>query len=87
MASLPSPSTPPATPLSREDIARIEVGQTAIAPALARVLAVAFVVAIATVAAVELVRLGGQDGPTAWSQLRGLSDTVPTSWTQADGGA
>ncbi len=87
MPRLSDPPTPSASPLSREEIARIEVGHTSVSPAVALLLATLFVAAIAAAATVELVRLGGQDGSSPWRHLGALPGTVPASAVEADGGA
>ena len=70
----PSQALPAATP-SREEIARIEVGHTAISPRLARGLMLAFLAAISVVPIVEWagVRSRRAEGvATAWSHLTGI---------------
>jgi hypothetical protein len=72
--SIPQQSLPSAT-LSREEVARIEVGHTNISPALARGLAICFVIAIALVPLIELTGLiarGGGGPETAWAHLTRL---------------
>jgi len=67
----------PAAGPSREEIARIEVGHTDVAPALARWLVAAFLAAIATVPIIEIVAARAAD-PAAgtWSQFRDLPEHV-----------
>ncbi len=65
----------PAAGPTREEIARIEVGHTTIAPAVARSLVAAFLTAILVVPFIELrgARARGTDGlATPWSQIAGL---------------
>ena len=73
MSSTSGSPLPAATP-TREELARIEVGHTAVSPALARVLTLAFVLAIAVVPVVEWA--GGQQADElargAWGHLTRL---------------
>jgi hypothetical protein len=78
--SIPHRPLPSAT-LTREERARIEVGQTAVSPAVARALCACFVAAIAIVPIVEgarLVRTGDAGTTSAWTHLTGLPAQVRT---------
>lgn len=68
------PTSRPA--LSREDVARVEVGHTEVSPAVARMLVVCFLALIVGVSAVELWRMATRHEPTAWAHLRALPGTV-----------
>lgn len=68
---------PSASPLHREEIAKIEVGQTAVSPAVARGLAAFFVVAIAIVPVFEAFGARWTAAPaTAWARLVALPGRV-----------
>jgi len=77
---MPKPEQPQQTAsLSREEIARIEVGHTSVAPATARVLVACFLTATAVVPIVEWagVRALRAEGiATAWSHLSGLPGEI-----------
>jgi hypothetical protein len=75
---MPSLPTADRTPLSREEIARIEVGHTDVAPAVRRFLVAAFLVAIATMPLVETI--GGRRAGEAsvWRHLLNLPSAVGT---------
>jgi alginate O-acetyltransferase complex protein AlgJ len=69
--------------ISREEVARRELGHTAVDPGTARLLVSLFLLAIAAVSIVELVaaRVGPTEGAaTAWSHLRGLPAAARASW-------
>ncbi len=72
---MPTPSSLPTPGPTREEIAKIEVGHTAVDPRTARLLVAAFVVAVALVPLAEwlgaqALRTAGQ--ATAWSHLQDL---------------
>ncbi len=73
--------------LTREEIARIEVGHTTISALTARWLVAVLLVAIGTVPVIE--NLGGRrmdpanGGATAWSHLAELGSRVRTAWAEA----
>jgi hypothetical protein len=74
----PDPPLPAAGP-SREEIARIEVAHTDVAPAVARWLVAAFLAAIATVPIIEAVaaRARAADSPAGtWSQFAELPQQI-----------
>ena len=69
--------------VTREEIAKREIGVTDITPALARGLMIAFLIAIAVVPMLEwrATLAQGQEGATsAWSQLTGLVDRIPATF-------
>jgi hypothetical protein len=71
------PPLPRVSPLHREEIAKIEVGQTAVSPAVARALVVFFLVAIAVVPLVETLGQRWTAAPaTAWQRLVSLPGRV-----------
>jgi alginate O-acetyltransferase complex protein AlgJ len=82
-----SPDQPlPAAHRTREEIARIEVGNTAVAPALARWLVALFLSAIVAVSIVELAaaRARGAEGLTrTWAQLAGLPRDIQSQLSSA----
>jgi hypothetical protein len=68
---------PRASPLHREEIAKIEVGQTAVSPAVARGLVVFFLVAMAVVPLFETIGQRSTAAPaTAWRRLVDLPGRV-----------
>jgi hypothetical protein len=72
-----APSLPRVSPLDREAIAKIEVGETTVSPAVARALVIFFLAATALVPMLELV--GGQRASapaTAWQRLGQLPGRV-----------
>ena len=76
----------PAASLSREEVARLEVGRTAVAPAVARGLVVGFLTAISVVPIVELtvLRLRRAEGAgTIWSHLSDIPSQVRSFLTGA----
>jgi hypothetical protein len=66
---------------SREEVARVEVGHTAVTHGVARVLVVCFLVMVAALPIVDLAGLRASDEPSPWAELgRGLGiETVPFS--------
>jgi hypothetical protein len=73
MPSLPSASRPV---ISREEAAHIEVGHTAVTPAVSRVLVWMFLIAIGTVPLLEVVGAGLRPGVAVWEHLRRLPASV-----------
>jgi alginate O-acetyltransferase complex protein AlgJ len=79
-------------PLSREDIAKIEIGQTNVSPAVVRALVVFFLAVISVVPILEIVgeRLASEDRVvSSWSRLteipaaiRTHSAGIPTAWSR-----
>lgn len=72
---MPTPEPTPADQLSREDVARIEVGQTRVTPAVARLLVACVLAGIAAVMVAEWVAARSAihaGSATAWSHLARL---------------
>jgi hypothetical protein len=73
----PEGPLPRVSPLHREEIAKIEVGQTAVSPGVARALAVFFLAAIAVVPLFETLGQQWTAAPaTAWTRLASLPGRV-----------
>jgi len=69
---------------SREEIAKREIGVTAVSPALAWFLLIAFLIAIGIVPLFEWARTRASGNATsAWSQLTELGNRVPATLAQA----
>ena len=80
---------PRSAPLSREEVAWIEVGHTAVSRAVARALFVFFLAAIAVVPIAEwaLRPAAGGLAPAAWSRLFGSPSVSVAAYQQASPGA
>ena len=79
----------PSAGLSREEIARREVGHTDVAPPTARLLVALFLVMVATVPLVEFLglrALRAQGLEPSWSHLTELPSEVRASFTEAPAG-
>jgi SGNH hydrolase-like domain, acetyltransferase AlgX len=75
----PSITPPPVT--DREEIAKREIGVTAVSPALAWFLMIAFLLAIGIVPLFEWARTRGSGGAaSAWSHLAELRDRIPATF-------
>jgi hypothetical protein len=77
----------PSATLDREAVARIEVGNTTVSPAVARVLMTCFLVVIAGMPIVELASLGirhVQGTPTVWSHLADIPHRIGGHLTGRD---
>lgn len=75
------------SPLDREQIARIEVGHTAVSPMLARVLVLWFLLMLAALPAVEWMgtRTSTDEGPApVWAHLTGLPEAIAARLATAE---
>jgi alginate O-acetyltransferase complex protein AlgJ len=72
---------PRVAPLDREAVAKIEVGQTAVSPAVAWALAAFFLAAIVLVPMSEMIgRRGTPAAATAWTRLAETPGIVASAW-------
>ncbi len=67
------------TPLDREEIAKIEVGQTNVSPRVARALVGWFLLMLASLPFFELVGQAGRSGGTPWSHLHPTAQRHPST--------
>lgn len=90
MNAPPGPLASRPSPLTREAVARVEVGHTSVSPAVARALVGGFLLALALLPAGEW--LGGRmappvDGGGAWSKLAAVPAEMRTRVAALDAGA
>jgi SGNH hydrolase-like domain, acetyltransferase AlgX len=64
------------TPLDREEIAKIEVGQTTVSPRVARALVAWFLLMLASLPLFELLGQGDRSDGTPWSHLADVGDAI-----------
>ena len=72
-------------PKSREEVAKVEIGQTAISPAAAWFLFVTFVLICCAIPIFELARAaaGDERARTPWTMVRALPEQTKTEWTNS----
>ena len=71
--------------LSREEVARVEVGHTDVTPSVARALVVCFLAVVVALPIVEWAGLRGEDAPSPWTRLLAYGETAPAALDREQG--